>query len=131
MKNFKRLLCLILVAIMLIPSWTPVHAEDKRFSVNFEYEGYIPGSSYLWYGDEYGNNCRGEITVFDTSYGGFKFTRDDMGVIQKATYTLQSSLPLTQPEIILFQLKGIETKITVTAGGESIELTSIPETTDE
>ena len=109
---------------MLIPSWTPVHAENE-VSMNFEYEGYKPGSSYLWYG----NICRGEITVFDATYPGFNLISDDMGVVQKATYNYYK--PLKEPNFILFQLKGIETKITVTVGGESKELTSIPETTSD
>ena len=126
MKDFKRLLCLILVAIMLIPSWTPVHAENE-VSMNFEYEGYIPGSSYVWYGSR-------EIGEIATN-GGKDFsaenTYDESGAITKTTFKkkVQGDVPLKQPHFILYQLPGIETKITITVGGVSQEVPSIPETT--
>ena len=52
MKDFKRLLCLILVAIMLIPSWTPVHAENERFTSTMSLTGDYKGmTTYQYYQD--------------------------------------------------------------------------------
>ena len=131
MKNFKRLLCLILVAIMLIPSWTPVHAENKEVSLNFEYEGYMPGIGYQWYDAQFIRDE--ELTVFDGIWGknDYTFTTDDKGVLRKATYMVESNTkPLKRPYFYLYQLEGVQTKITVTIGGESKELTSIPESSN-
>ena len=117
MKDFKRLLCLILVAIMLIPSWTPVHAENE-VSMNFEYEGYIPGYNFEWYGDRSGIGLYGNF--YGISADKKEYIYDENACISKVT--AQDNTLDFNPNISLELPADISTKIILTIGEQTKEI---------